>query len=354
MKRLESYKKFEYLFHVLCWMIVFIPHIFVMPKHEQMDARYIIMWCVLPMNMYVMFYLNYLFLVPMYLMKKKSFLFSIINIPLLFLLAYGRHLLFVGFHNAYPDLFFRRPVSVGADSAILHNISPLMITIIMAILLHMSIRWYHAEKARNLAELQRKDAELKSLRSQINPHFLLNTLNGIYALIEFDKREAQQAVASLAVLLRQMLYGNNKDKVNLREEVLFISNYVDLMRIRLADNVKVEVNVSIPDQMGVYVAPMIFMSLVENAFKHGVSTTEPSYIGIDIHADEDKMECEVSNSNYPKTDSDGSEHGIGLKQLRERLDILYPNKYHWEQDLIKEKNIYNSKLTIYDTKLCNY
>ena len=250
MKRLESYKKFEYLFHVLCWMIVFIPHMFVMPKHEQMDARYIIMWCVLPMNMYVMFYLNYLFLVPMYLMKKKSFLFSIINIPLLFLLAYGRHLLFVGFHNAYPDLFFRRPVSVGADSAILHNISPLMITISMAILLHMSIRWYHAEKARNLAELQRKDAELKSLRSQINPHFLLNTLNGIYALIEFDKREAQQAVASLAVLLRQMLYGNNKDKVNLREEVLFISNYVDLMRIRLADNVKVEVNVSIPDQMG--------------------------------------------------------------------------------------------------------
>ena len=168
-----------------------------------------------------------------------------------------------------------------------------------------------------------------NLRNQINPHFLLNTLNNIYALTAFDTTKAQNAIQELSKMLRHILYDYQQPTVPLKDEAEFLENYVKLMKIRLPQSVEVrsEFNIQNAQQS---VAPMIFISLVENAFKHGVSTTEPSFVHINISDDNDTIVCNIKNSNFPKPASDDSGHGIGLKQVLRRLELAYPDNYTWE------------------------
>jgi len=219
-------------------------------------------------------------------------------------------------------------------------------------------RWFwadnarkYAETARVRAEADRTEAELKSLRSQINPHFLLNTLNNIYALTAMDTYRAQNAIQQLSKMLRHMLYDNMLESVNLQDEIQFLENYVNLMKIRLPNSVEVTFKKSIPDA-DIKVAPLIFISLFENAFKHGVSLTEPSFINILIKAvilsdgGVKQLVCSIENSYFPKPEQDRSGHGIGLEQVQRRLDLLYPNRYVWEKGTGPDNHTYYSKITI--------
>jgi sensor histidine kinase YesM len=219
-------------------------------------------------------------------------------------------------------------------------------------------RWFwadnarkYAETARVRAEADRTEAELKSLRSQINPHFLLNTLNNIYALTAMDTYRAQNAIQQLSKMLRHMLYDNMQDAVNLQDEIQFLENYVNLMKIRLPNSVDVTFQKIVPDA-DIKVAPLIFISLFENAFKHGVSLTEPSFIRILIKADaspdgtEKQLICSIENSYFPKPEQDRSGHGIGLEQVQRRLDLLYPDRYVWEKGTDSDGKTYYSKITI--------
>ena len=206
-------------------------------------------------------------------------------------------------------------------------------------------RWEHNEKARREAEAARTDAELKTLRNQINPHFLLNTLNNIYALTAFDAPKAQEAIQELSKMLRHLLYDYEQPTVPLKDEVEFLENYINLMKIRLPESVEVDYQLSIAN-LQVPVAPMIFISLVENAFKHGVSPTEPSFIHIRIEADQQQIACDIQNTNHPKTASDHSGHGIGLKQVQRRLDLAYPGRYIWQRGTSEDQKTYCSKIIL--------
>jgi LytS/YehU family sensor histidine kinase len=230
----------------------------------------------------------------------------------------------------------------------------LTVPIVLATLIQQSLHWYQIEEKQKESEMQRKELELKNLQSQFNPHFLLNTLNNIYALISFDQKKAQNAVISLSELMRQMLYGNEQTDINLQDEIQFIDNYINLMRLRLPQTVEIDVRYDIPEPCRIRIAPLIFISLVENAFKHGVSLSEPCFISIHLSADDHQICFESSNSNFPKSKKDSSGHGIGLDQVQRRLDILYPENYKWEKGILKDNNTYISKITIYDTKLCHH
>lgn len=146
----------------------------------------------------------------------------------------------------------------------------------------------------------RTEAELKNLRNQLNPHFLLNTLNNIYALIAFDADKAQTAVQELSRLLRHVLYDNQQNFVTLDKEMDFIRNYIELMRIRLSANVRVETKIDVRPDSRTEIAPLIFISLIENAFKHGISPTEPSFIRIHFSESPGEIHCEITNSYHPK------------------------------------------------------
>ena len=197
-----------------------------------------------------------------------------------------------------------------------------------------------------LKEEQQKhtEAELAWLKNQINPHFLFNTLNNISSLIQIDADAAQDSIAKLSDLLRYAMYETNKSLVPLDGEVEFMQNYIDLMRLRHNDKLELTTEWVNPQPSTFHLPPLLFISLIENAFKHGVSSSRPSRIDVSLKTMEGGLLFVCSNTNYPKDDQNRSGSGIGLENTRRRLDLMYPGHYTWEQTL--EDNIYTIKITI--------
>lgn len=180
-------------------------------------------------------------------------------------------------------------------------------------------------------EAENTSTRLQFLKYQINPHFFMNTLNNIHALIDIDADRARDVVIELSKLMRYVLYEIDKDEVTLKQEVDFLNNYIELMRIRLTDNVKIKV--AMPEGgEDIKLPPLLFIPFVENIFKHGVSYREPSLIDISLSAGDDgSVTFRSVNSNHAKSGGD-SHHGIGLENLRRRLDLLYRDGYTLEID----------------------
>lgn len=342
-------QKLFYFVHFICWVLVFMPAVILIPK-DQHDPYHILLNLALPINMCIVFYINYLWIVPKLALKKRYRLFFLVNTVLVIFFALLTHHAWLQLHPTGTSGTLLKTLTFFVARKMLL----LTVPIVLATLIQLSLHWYQIEEKQKESEMQRKELELKNLQSQLNPHFLLNTLNNIYALISFDQKKAQKAVISLSELMRQMLYGNEQTDINLQDEIQFIDNYINLMRLRLPQTVEIDVRYDIPEPCRIRIAPLIFISLVENAFKHGVSLSEPCFISIHLSADDHQICFESSNSNFPKSKKDSSGHGIGLDQVQRRLDILYPENYKWEKGILKDNNTYISKITIYDTKLCHH
>ena len=359
MNRTMTKKTFNIVaFHVVCWILVASPAIIFSPQHMRNSGVMCLLRLCLPLFLSAIFYINYLWLVPEYLVNGRRNVYVCINILCILLFAFctdrlmdiSRMLELAAGWNPPPP-HDPMPEGMAMLLSFVRNVFPFLLSVTLATSVRLALRWQTAESERKEMEIQKTEAELSNLRNQINPHFLLNTLNNIYALISFDKDKAQKAVLSLSSLLRQMLYGARNNSVSLKEETEFIGNYVELMKIRLNKNVKIDFNVSIKTDKELRIAPLIIISLVENAFKHGVGTTRPSFISINIIADENKIECGIRNSNFPKNDSDKSGHGIGLEQVAKRLDMAYAGKYVWERGTDDKNEVYYSKIVLYDTQM---
>ena len=186
------------------------------------------------------------------------------------------------------------------------------------------------------------EAELAWLKSQINPHFLFNTLNNISSLIQIDPDAAQDSLAQLSDLLRYAMYESNKPTVSIQGEVEFMRNYIELMKLRCND--MTEVNTTF-DVQSMEIAPLLFISLVENAFKHGVSSSRESKINISMTQIGNTLTFICDNTNYPKTDADRSGSGIGLENTHRRMELLYHDRYEWEQSILPD-NIYHVKIVL--------
>ena len=194
------------------------------------------------------------------------------------------------------------------------------------------------------------EAELAWLKNQINPHFLFNTLNNISSLAAIDGEATQEAIAQLSDLLRYAMYETNKEKVPLQGEVEFMQNYIALMKLRVSRQtiVNEQFDVSNPQAE---IAPLLFISLIENAFKHGVSNNGPSFININMTQQPDgQLVFDCRNSNFPKTATDRSGSGIGIENTRRRLDLLYPGRYTWDMGLCDNTETYFSKIQITNLK----
>ena len=300
--------------------------------------------CMQPLVVMVVFYLNYLVLAPKLFVAGKHRYDLLINVVLLISLGTLVHY-WMDFVNGMFVPGYRDQDTVGTLSYIARDVLNLAIFAAGATALALARRWVTADQKLKEMEAARAQAELRNLRNQINPHFLLNTLNNIYALTAFDTAKAQEAIQELSKMMRHILYEYQKPLIPLKEEIDFLENYVKLMRIRLPQSVEVTFNATHP-KGSVEVAPMILISLVENAFKHGTSPTEPSFVHINITAEESKLICDIQNSNNPKTSSDHSGHGIGLQQVKRRLELAYPNRYTWQQGTKDNDKTYYSTITI--------
>lgn len=343
---MSARRPLEILIHFIGWGIMFgFPFFFVDRGNGSINWMAYIRHSAVPFSFMIVFYVNYFLLIPRFLFQSQTKRYITYNIVLLciigVLLRLWQNLTFD------PTLMPKHPGKVPGWLFFARDMVSLIFTIAMSAAIRMSGRWSKAEAARKEAERSRAEAELKNLRNQLNPHFLLNTLNNIYALIAFDSDKAQQAVQELSKILRYVLYDNQQMYVPLCKEVDFIRNYIELMRIRLTSNVEMTTEFDIQPDSQTAIAPLIFISLIENAFKHGISPTERSFISIHISENEQEIMCEILNSNHPKnsiTDKSGS--GVGLEQVGRRLEILYPGRYTWLKEVSADSKVYESKLSI--------
>lgn len=318
------------IIHTVAWCILFgMPFFFTGRQTESVTVESYTRFVVMPLSFMVVFYVNYFGLVKRYLSRQRTAEFFLSNLLLIALTMVVVHLLMQYLpddptrHRPPRQPDFQHIVGFFAGNAFLYAL-----VAGLSVAIRMTGNWYQMETMRRELEKSRAEAELKNLKSQLNPHFLFNTLNNIYSLIAFSPEEAQGAVHDLSRLLRYVLYDSSQPRVPLEKELDFIRNYVELMRIRLPLHAELKTDIRQPEHP-FEIAPLLFISLIENAFKHGVSNNQPSFIRIYVGEEGNHVVCRIENSFFPKDGNDHSGSGIGLTNLRKRLALLYPERHHF-------------------------
>ena len=201
--------------------------------------------------------------------------------------------------------------------------------IALAVGMRYIIRWYEERKKLEEERRRNAEAELNWLKNQLNPHFLFNTLNNISSLVQIDADKAQDSIAQLSDLLRYALYDTNNQKVKVVDEVAFMENYIALMSLRCSEKTVVEVHFDEFDP-SLRISPLLFISLVENAFKHGTSAHHDAFVKMNMGIDGSDLVFSCENSLIPKETKDYSGSGVGIENLRRRLELLYQGDYSYE------------------------
>lgn len=188
-----------------------------------------------------------------------------------------------------------------------------------------AFRLAETEREKTRLEKENVGAQLAFLRNQVSPHFFMNTLNNIHSLIDFNTEEAKESIIRLSKLMRHLLYDSEVEKIPIRKEVEFIQNYVDLMKLRYSDKVKINLNTPghLPDKL---IPPLLFTSFVENAFKHGISYQKASHIDISFTSEENQLTFDLKNSKAPGN-KEQENSGIGIQNSIKRLDLIYGKNY---------------------------
>jgi two-component system, LytTR family, sensor kinase len=358
-------RKFKgFIMHFILWGgLLFLNYfLFGMPG-INFDYRFsLITWSVY----ILLFYLNYAFLVPEFLFKKKYFLYILLlTIALTCSLIIKKETDSVFFKQRFeridfperdrkPPVFMRefrrgdrqkRPPRIWfleIDPFFMPALSQLAMIILASVSLRFIKRWQDDEKIKDEIEKEKISTELSFLKQQINPHFLFNAINSIYSLSVSQKPETSDAIIKLSSILRYMLYETDKQHVALSNEIHAIDNYIELQKLRLTDKVKLDYKL-IGNPGGYKIVPLIMLPLVENAFKHGVDNANDSFINIQIEISNGKL-CLIIKNRIVAKNQILESSGIGIKNIIRRLDLLYPKAYTFESD--NKEGIFEIKLVI--------
>ena len=208
-----------------------------------------------------------------------------------------------------------------------HDVIALIILILM-LGMNIGIKLYFKSRhdAKQLMALEKENLEqqLEYLRYQINPHFFMNTLNNIHALVDIDPEKAKDTILELSKMMRFVLYEGDKKGVPLSREFDFIRHYVTLMRLRYTD--KVDVQVDLPTEVPDYqVPPLMLITFIENAFKHGISYSHSSFVHVKANIEDSKLRFECHNSKADKPNEEKG--GVGLANVKQRLNLIYGTDY---------------------------
>ena len=366
MTTLKKANRIAIFIHVLAWTYIFLyPYLYKRPD-EILTFNAYLHHTAFPLMVCCIFYINYFLLIPRYVAPRRIQWFIFYNVALAIVLAFGLEVFFdwhqpgLPFHpfqsafgpSGPPGFAPFAPLRHSIFSPVrlmmtLRNFLTLLFSASVATAVHLSMDWHKAETARAVAEAERRDIELRNLKNQISPHFLLNTLNNIYALTAFDTAQAQTAILQLSRMLRHLLYKDQSHAVSLKDETDFLQSYISLMRLRLRPAVEIHTDFRLPPNPEATVAPLIFISLVENAFKHGISSSHKSFVHISLQAEgKGNILFVCENSNHPKSSRDKAGSGIGLHQVQRRLELSYPGRYLWEKGVSADGSVYRSSILL--------
>ena len=326
------------LTHIASWAVVCIlpALIFISEGNQRFEEALYRSLASLPFLM-LLFYLCYFWLIDRLWFKKRYFFFVLVVVGLIFCVSYSKYELF-SYFDLHKGKRHMPPFHAFVYFDFLSNLLP----VVFAMAIRYAQRNFSLEIAQKEAQAHKLQADLTQLRYQLQPHFFFNALNNIYSLIEFDPQKAQQSVHSLSKLMRHFMQNSDQKQISLAEEVDFLQQYISLMQLRLTD--KTTVQVDFPKQVPqLTIAPLLFISLVENAFKHGVSATTTTTLSFSLRVEGDTIIFRSENTKIPTQESLYSS-GIGIDNLKKRLTLLYPERHQYT---IEEKEgKYIAQLTI--------
>lgn len=366
----NRFKKTEILVYSLIWLTVYLVPFF----HDRVFGSVVweklwADWAMVTGYM-LMFLLNVYLLVPYLLFKKRYLLFSAVIIlfsasMVIMTLDMGQRMnppkaaemppMEIGPGMPPMELGHGMPATIGfkpnSDQVGKSTLWTFLEYFLISILIlagstsyKLFLRWVNEERKNESLENERLKSELTLLRLQVSPHFLMNTLNNIYALIAVDQERAGDAVIRLSTLMRYLLYDTRAGKTTLRKEMEFIESYFLLMKLRYPTNVDLQFEQpeTIPD---IPIPAMLFISFLENAFKHGVSYEHKSFVHFKISTQDSRLNCFIQNSVHSgRMRSNDRYSGIGLTNIKESLNLLYPGQY--VLDIQKEETVFTVSLSI--------
>jgi two-component system, LytTR family, sensor kinase len=369
------------LIHALAWGAFFLIPLLFYPVRFESPHFFIteILGKVLPV---ALFYLNYFFLLPR-LFERKKYLIYFLLVFIAILLATVQDIVLhenawkrrsqlmelrleqspggsldssATSGNFFPPndrlprdtqrFFLHEPRVLGMPRGIMlmainKTVSLSLVLLLIGGLIRLGFLFIKNQHEKRLLENANLNAEVNFLKSQINPHFLFNTLNGIYSQAHDKSDKTEISILKLSDLLRYMLYDSGEDRVELAKDIQYITNYIDLQRLRLSSKINIEYDVQGKTE-GHLIAPLLLIPFIENAFKHGISYTHPSVIKIKLTFFEETLTLHIENP-LVESNSFGTS-GLGLKNVIRRLDLLYPGKY--KLDIGKAEKLYIVDLKI--------
>jgi len=346
---LDSWKKkaLGIALHLLSWTFLF-SFPFLYSGNEFVNNDFLVRTSWLPLLWSaILFYANYLFLLNHFLFNRKTMAFIGINILLIAIFALLNNMVMDLMPRPEPTFPMFPPQGKHFEPSkspfFLRSAASFFIPVITSLAIKTTQRWLKTETVMKEIDNQRLESELTHLKYQLQPHFFFNSLNSIYSLVDTSQEKAKQGVHSLGKMMRYLLYETTSPKVSLAKEIEFLQQYINVMKLRMRDDVKV--NTSFPDELPAWqIAPLLFIPLIENAFKHGISSSKPSFVHVEMLLDSGTVILSVENTYYPKSNADQSGSGIGLDNLRKRLDMQYAKKYILKQEILHE--IFCTKLTV--------
>ncbi|MFK8105406.1 MAG: sensor histidine kinase [Saprospiraceae bacterium] len=337
-------KKHAIYWHLLFWLFILLfstanvyPYFASLPNALSNRALFLPIWLMSS-------YFNWWVLMPNLLTRGKTIRYLI---SLLFLLLGATFLQrYLCLYHYYPSFWYEQ-VGIFDWRLLVQFAAILSLPIICSILSFFMLKWYREQQQAKQLIMQQKSAELDYLKAQVNPHFLFNTLNTLFGLAMEQSPKVPDLILKTSELLSYSLYQSSNERIALRDEIKLIENFIVLEKERFANRVEVDFKKSSSLDETIEIAPLLFIALVENAFKHGVKDAiETVPISIQLQQQENTLEFEVKNKFSPSEEKLKTPQGVGLKNLVRRLNLLYPNRHQFSAQAQGDYFVAHLKLSI--------
>jgi two-component system LytT family sensor kinase len=340
-------KSYEFLskrvvYHSLIWILYTLSLLFI-DRWEE-DFMLILRNTIIHVFfLMLMVYTNYLYLIPHFL-SKKHFISYILLLLITVAIVMPIEMVCLYWNMSGND-------NIDAQLDLLTKQSNLFIFLFLALVtstvLKITKEWLFQQAVQKDLENKNLQSELSFLKSQINPHFLFNTLNSIYALTLKKSDKAPEIVLRLSEMMRYMLYKSNEKTVPLEQEIQYIQNYLALEKTRYGEKARIEFEYTGDPAVNYTIAPLLFITFLENSFKHGLSQSiKQGFVECLLYVEDNTIDFTIQNSKTTEKDEGYFQGGIGLVNVRRRLELIYPGKYELEIHETDDIYLVNLKINL--------
>lgn len=347
--QLNSLEVYRFLFHTIAMALLLFAPVLLRPDADitrrfAAEGHFPTGWQMMGAITVVLYFMNVYLFIPIFLKQGKYVKYFIALVLMFIVSSYLISELLQMFPMARPVL----PEGVRIRQLRFvqtprFSMLPAAMSMALGTSFEMILNWEIQRKEKIQIEREKMSAELSFLKSQVNPHFLFNSLNSIYALAEQNSQRTGEAILLLSNLMRYMLYGSNNGKSEIGKEIDCIENYIQLQRLRISSRESINIQLQITGrELKVFIEPLILLPFIENAFKHGVSYSQKSEVLIMLNVENDLIELFVRNTKKTNPVSEhqtSNDSGIGLTNIKRRLELLYPSRHSLE---IEDSNGYFS------------